>query len=145
MTTFTINKAAVDEIRRLYRQSNCHDPVARLREFADAQGLFDDVAKEVLRSESNEADLGARAKNRFEEIQDQLKPTLMVEARERNRYSPEDLFDIDGITIAMSANARRLLDGYRLVFENERFLLRDISGSAYTLRDLVRRSMGQSR
>lgn len=87
-----------------------------------------------------EESIEAAAKKRFEEVQDQLKPTLMIEARQRARYGPEDLFDVDGITITMSASARQLLDGYRLVFENGRFLLRDINGSAYTLSDLVRRS-----
>jgi hypothetical protein len=140
VTKFTISKAAVEEIQRIYQRSKCHDPVVRFREFADAQGLFDDIAQDALRSASKEEDLKARATNRFAEVQDQLKPMLMVEARERARYKSEDLFEVDGITITMSAAARQILDGHILVFEDGRFFLRDTNGSAYTLSDLVRRS-----
>lgn len=140
MTKFTISRAAVEEIQRIYQRSACHDPVVRFREFAGAQGLFDDIAQDALRSASSEEDLKDRAKNRFAEVQDQLKPKLMVEARERARYRSEDLFEVDGVTITMSAAARQILDGYTLVFDDGRFFLRDTSGSAYTLSDLVRQS-----
>lgn len=140
MSTFWINEAALTEIQRIFRQSKCHDPVARLYERADPGHLFDEFKTELLERTKTTEDLAAMGKRRFEEVGAQLKSSLMVGACERMDFRPEDLREINGITLVMGSGVAEMLCEYCLTFENDRFLLRGADNVAHTLRSFAKRA-----
>jgi hypothetical protein len=143
MNTFSINEAAAAEIRRLFRQFNCRDPVAYLYERADTGNMFDEVTSALLDGAQSTEDLSAMARRRFSEVEGQLKPSLAVGAGERAEFRPEDLYEMDGITFVMDSRIREMLCGCRLTFEDGHFLLRDEGNVAHTLRSLASTRKGQ--
>ena len=138
MSAFSINEAALTEIQRIFRQSKCRDPIARLYEKADPGHLFDEFKIGLLKKTKATEDLAAMGKRRFEEVGDQLKSSLMVGACERTDLRPEDLCKIKGITRVMGPGVAEMLCEYCLTFEDGCFLLRGTDNVAHTLRSLVR-------
>lgn len=137
MSEFSIDEAALREIQRIFRQSKCRDPVARLYERADPGHLFDEVKKALLEGKSTE-DVGALGKRRFEEVGDQLKSTIAVGACERADFQPEDLREVNSITFVMGPGVPEMLREYCLTFEDGLFLLRGADNMAHTLRSIAK-------
>jgi hypothetical protein len=142
MKTFTIDNAALAEIKLTLRQSACEDPVAALHEIADPGNLLDDVKTALLKGNMKKEDLDAMGKERFEEVEDHLKFRLEVSAYERADCRPEDLVDVNGVTFVMVRYLRDALRDYRLTFEDERYMLRSADDVAGNLRS-VKTILGQ--
>jgi len=138
MSAFSINETALTEIQRIFRQSKCRDPVARLYETADPGHLFDEVKTALLEATKTTEDLDAMGKRRFEEVGDQLKSSLAVGACERTDFRTEDLREVNGITFVMGLGVPEMLREYCLTFEDGRFLLRGADNVAHTLRSLAK-------
>jgi hypothetical protein len=124
MGAFQISEAAVREIHRIFRESGCREPVARLYERADPRDLFDELNSAIEEGTRTRDQLEALAKKRFEEVQDQLKSSLAVGACERADFQAEHLQDANGITLVMASEFREMLHGYCLTFERDSFWLR---------------------
>jgi hypothetical protein len=138
MSAFSINEAALTEIQRIFRQSKCRDPVARLYEWADAGHLFDEVKTVLLERTKTTEDLEVMGKRRFAEVGDQLKSSLAVDACERTDFRPEDLREVSGVTLVMGSGVPEMLREYCLTFEDGRFLLRGADNVVHTLRSLAK-------
>jgi hypothetical protein len=137
MSEFSINEAAAAEIQRIFLQSGCCDPVARMYERADVSHLFVEFKTELLKREKTTDDLHDMGKKRFEEVADQIESLLMVGAYERADFRPEDLCVIGGIWFIAGVRFAEMLRDCCLTFEEGRFLLRDADNKAQTLRSLA--------
>jgi hypothetical protein len=136
MSTFSISASVSAEIQRIFLDSKCRDPVARLYERADARRLFDDFAADLVRKGKTEDDLRAKAAERLEKVGGQLESSLMVSPGERADFQSGDLCEVGGVTFVMNAGAAELLRDCCLSFENGSFLLRGGDNRTYTLRSL---------
>lgn len=138
MNAFSVDKAAHAEIQRIFLQSRCSDPVARLYEKADASHLFEELRTETLKGEKSGEELRAMGRSQFERVAGQLKSSLMIGADERANFRPEDIGEIGGIPFAMGEKVFEMLSGCRLTFEDDCFVLRDAKNVSQTLRSLAR-------
>lgn len=80
------------------------------------------IKKTYLKNKDN-AKLIPMAKKIYEEIKDQLTYRLVVIVYEKKDFDTEDLVNINGITLSMSMC--KALQDYCLIFENDRFMLRN--------------------
>jgi len=142
MSVFSIDSSALEKIRRIFAQSDCRNPVARLYEKANAGGLFADLSAELISKRNVDDEFTTRAKDRLTSIEDKLESQLVVSPYERSNFQEDELQDASGITFVMNAGAAKLLTDCSLTFENGRFLLRDGDSKIFTLRSLARRAKG---
>lgn len=136
MGDFSIDEAAAAEIRRILGRSRCHEPVAKLYEQADPGHAFDEIKADLVGDTKSPEDLAVASGRRFSEVESRLQFGLMVATWERSKFRLEDLCDIDGITFAMDPDVRQMLHGYRLTFEQGRFLLKGADDVPRSLRTL---------
>lgn len=137
MSAFSITEAAKREIQRIFLQSACRDPVARLYERASAGSLFDEVTAELLRRKKTTEELEVLGHRRFEQVEHQLTSSLMVGACERAEMPSEHLHETDGITFVMSNEILEVLHDFCLIFEDDHFWLRSKDGVLHTLRSFA--------
>jgi len=140
MSAFSIDESALREIDRLFRESECRDPVARIYERADPGHLFDELKTALLDGTKRREDVESMGKRRFEEVGNQLESSLVVGACERADFRAEDLRDVSGITVVMGSGVPEMLREYCLTFEDERFLLRGPDNVMHTLRSLAKKT-----
>lgn len=144
MNEFSISKPALAEIRRLFRESECRDPIARLYDVARPGPLFDEFKTDLLAGKRSREELESTGKKRFEEVGEQLVFSLMVDVGERKELRPEDLFEVSGITLGLGAGIHKLLREYHLTFEGGRFALRGPDNVAHTLRSFLEAEFNKS-
>jgi hypothetical protein len=137
MSAFQISEAALGEIHRIFRQSECRDPVARLYERAEPSDLFDDLNSAIREGTRTRNELETIAKKRFEEVQHHLKSFLAVGACERTDFQAEHLHSTNGITLVMASEFVEMLRGYCLIFERDNFWLRGPDNVLHTLRSIM--------
>jgi hypothetical protein len=136
MSNFSLDDAAVAEIRRILGRSKRREPVAKLYEEADPGHLFDEIKADLVGGTKTPEELAAASETRLMEVQGHLEFVLMVAAWERSIFRLEDLCEMGGITFAMDPEIAEMLRGYRLTFEQGRFFLKGADNVAHTLRSL---------
>jgi hypothetical protein len=142
MSEFSVNEAALDEIRRILRRGKHVDPIARIYERADAGNLFDNLKIAMTNGTKITDDLLAIGRGKLEETEDQLQSSLMIGVCERSDFMPEDLCEIGGVKFVMGIWLAEILHGYTLTFDGNAFWLRGANNVTHTLRSLARRHHG---
>lgn len=137
MIFFKITDDAKLQILHLFEHSGYTNPVARLCERANADGLFDDLKDSIINASKQDKDTTLKATKRFNEIKKQLNSVLVIDVIEKSDCQMEDLATINGITFLMGGIFARLLSGCYLTYDGRKFLIIDSDKEAHTLRSLV--------
>jgi hypothetical protein len=143
MRPFSIDRAALAEIQRIFSNSECSEPVAQLYERAGVGYLFEAVHGALIDGTMTPEELSAMARKRVGEVATEVRHlnfSLMVGAAERADCRSTHLHEIGGITFAMNSRVVEELRDYCLTFENNHFVFKDARNTAHTLSAILARS-----
>jgi len=137
MEDFSVSKDALEQIRHMFLESQCLEPVAKIYEVADVSRDFGDLAVELLAGIQPVSEIKDVAFGRLQRVQGTLRSILVVGVCERGDFQSYDLRNINGITFSLGKDSEEFLLGYQLVFEKGAFWFRGPGGTTHTLRSIA--------
>jgi hypothetical protein len=126
MSAFSVDNAAVGEIRRVFSTSKCQAPVAEIIDVGIDVGVS---ARFSDREDAIRAVASADIEN-----SEQLSsfPRILIRAHERAEVPPACLQEVSGVAFVLGREDVEALRDFCLMFDGDRFLFRGPDNTTYT-------------
>jgi len=123
MKDFSIHESALAEIKCILNRYKRIGSVIVFVDEANPDTYMDKKAITAITEGEKSQDIEKIIRKTYDEIKDQLTYKLCVLVYDKKIVPPEELTEINGITVALNVKKLEILQNYCLTFENGRFLL----------------------